>query len=95
MLQNEMNVGKLYPYITLGILTGALLATLMAFTLGNSSCEEYDSLEPRSSCIQYADDGFEATSQERLEEFWRVFPVAAIIGGLIATIIHHNVHKKK
>lgn len=94
-LKDEMSKGKLYPYVTVGVLAAAALAGYMAFNLGNPSCEEYDSGEPRSSCVQYADNGYEATTEQRWEEFWKVFPVAAIIGGLIATIVHHNIHPRR
>lgn len=94
-LQDEMGAGKLYPYVTLGILAAAVIAGYMALTVGDASCVEYDSSEPRSSCIEYADDGYEATADQQWAEFWKVFPVAAIIGGLIATIVHHNIHPRK
>lgn len=92
-LQGEMSKGKLFPYISVGIIIAAAFAGYLAFTLGNASCEEYDSAEPRSSCIQYADDGYKATDEQRWEKFWSTFPVAAIIASLIATIVHHNIHK--
>lgn len=94
-LKSEMTKGKLFPYIAVAIIVAIAISGYFAFTLGKASCEEYDDTAPRSSCIQYADNGFEATSEQRWGEFWSKFPVTVIITSLIATLVHHNVHKKK
>ncbi|HRN96905.1 MAG TPA: hypothetical protein PLZ58_00440 [Candidatus Saccharibacteria bacterium] len=94
-LKKQMEKGKLFPYITLAVIASIIISTIFATSLGKPSCEEYDnSGEPYQSCTQYADDGYEATSDQKWAKFWGTLPVTIVITSLIATLVHHNIHKK-
>lgn len=93
-LENEMEKGKLFPYLIMGLIGAIAISGYFGLTLGDPSCDEYNN-EPQGSCVQYADDGYEVTTKQRWEKFWGTFPVTLIITSLVATLVHHNIHKKK
>ncbi len=93
-LKKEMDKGKLYPYILVGLVVAVAISGFLAINLGNPSCEE-SSEEPYSSCVSYADDGFEATTEQRWEKFWGTLPVTAIITSLVAVIVRNEMEKNK
>lgn len=89
----EINKGKLFPYILIGITVGIIISGYLAIDLGSPSCDEYSN-EPNGSCIQYADDGFETTSSQKWDKFWSVLPITVIITSLIAIIVHSKTQNK-
>jgi hypothetical protein len=93
-IKKEADKGKLYPYILIGFLVAIAISGFLAINLGNPSCEE-SSEEPYSSCTSYADDGFEATDEQRWQKFWGTLPVTAIITSLVAVIVRNEMEKNK
>lgn len=93
-IKKEADKGKLLPYILVGIVAAIAISGFLAINLGNPSCEESGDA-PYSSCTQYADDGFEATSTQRLNKFWGTLPVTVIIASLVAYIVRNEREKKK
>ncbi len=93
-IKQEAEKGKLYPYLLVGLLVAIAISGYLAINLGNPSCEE-SSEEPYSSCISYADDGFEATSEQKWEKFWSTLPVTVIITSLVAYIVRQSMEKDK
>lgn len=95
-LKKEMEKGKLFPYITLAVIASIVISAILATSLGKPSCKDYDnSGEPYQSCSQYANDGYEATVDQKWAKFWETLPVTIVITSLIATLVHHNIRKKK
>lgn len=93
-IEKEANKGKLLPFLVVGVLAGIAVSGLLAVNLGKPSCEER-SEEPRSSCIQYADDGYEVTSDQKWSKFWSTLPITVIIASLIAIIVRNHLEKEK
>jgi hypothetical protein len=57
--------GTLLTVLLKGLLWCAGIALFTSFTLGDPSCLEHD--DPvYGGCIQYADDGYEPTSEQRI-----------------------------
>ncbi len=95
-LKDEARDGRLWPYIIGGIIAAVAISSLFAFTLGDPSCIESTDPDGRlTACLEYADDGFEATAEQRWEEFWGKLPVVALICLLIAYIAHVQVEKSQ
>ena len=92
-IEGELNKGKLLPYILIGFLAGIAISGFLAINLGNPSCDEQGD-PPYSSCVSYADDGYEASSSQRWDKFWGTIPVTVIIASLIAVIVRNKTHKK-
>lgn len=93
-VQRGMNEGKLSAYLLMGFLGAVAICTYFALTLGNPTCTERDS-EPQGSCIEYADDGYKPTDQQRWSKFWDSLPVTTVITCLIAALVHSKSHGKK
>jgi len=93
-IKKEADKGKLLPYLLVGIAAAIAISGFLAINLGNPSCEESGDA-PYSSCTQYADDGFEATNEQRLNKFWGTLPVTVIIASLVAYIVRNEREKKK
>lgn len=93
-VKREANKGRLLPYVVCAFAGAVAVSSYLAIDLGKPSCEERDDA-PRSSCIEYANDGFEATTNQRWHEFWNTLPVTAVIAILAAVIVHNAMHKKK
>lgn len=93
-IQKEASKGKLLPYILVGILVAVAISGYSAISLGSPTCIERDT-EPMSTCTQYADDGHEATSEQKWEKFWGTLPVTVIITSLVAVIVRNEVRKNQ
>lgn len=93
-IKKEANKGKLLPFLIVGFIAAIAISGFLAVNLGKPSCEE-SSEEPYSSCISYADDGFETTSDQKWDKFWSTLPVTAIITSLVAVIVRNEMEKNK
>jgi len=93
-IKKEADKGKLYPFLLVGFVVAVAISGYLAISLGNPSCEE-SSEEPYSSCVSYADDGFEATPEQKWEKFWSTLPVTTVITSLVAYIVRQNMEKDK
>lgn len=93
-IKKEAGKGKLLPYLLVGFLAAIAISGFIAVNLGKPSCDEQGDA-PYSSCISYADDGFEATSDQRWDKFWGALPVTAVITSLIAVIVKNGADKNK
>ena len=93
-IKKEADKGKLLPFLLVGFIAAIAISGFLAINLGNPSCEE-SSEEPYSSCISYADDGFEATSDQQWDKFWGTLPVTTIITSLVAVIVRNEMEKNK
>lgn len=93
-IKKEAEKGKLYPFLLVGFVVAVAISGYLAINLGNPSCEE-SSEEPYSSCVSYADDGFEATDEQKWQKFWSTLPVTTIITSLVAYIVRQNMEKGK
>ncbi|MGE5327816.1 MAG: hypothetical protein ACM3KH_00610 [Thiobacillus sp.] len=91
----EAQKGKLLPYILVGLIAAIVVSGYFATTLGKPSCEERDDAGTFSSCAQYADDGFDATTNQKWDKFWNTLPITAVITTLIAVIVRNEVEKTK
>lgn len=93
-IKKEADKGKLLPYLLVGFAAAVAISGLLAVNLGKPSCEDTGDA-PYSSCTQYADDGFEATSTQKWNKFWGTLPVTVIISSLVAYIVRNEMEKKK
>jgi MFS family permease len=93
-IKKEAEKGKLLPFLIVGFIVAIAISGFLAINLGNPSCDEYES-DPRGSCIRYADDGYEATSDQKWDKFWGTLPVTVIISLLVAYIVHSQTEKKR
>lgn len=94
-IKKEAEKGKLFPFIIMGVLAAVAISGYLALTLGDASCIESETDNRGSYCTEYADDGYEATSEQKWDKFWSTFPVTAIITSLIAVIVRYEMEKKK
>lgn len=93
-VKKEADKGKLLPYILMGFIAAIVISSFLAMNLGKPSCEE-SSEEPYSSCLQYADDGYETTNAQKWDKFWGTLPITVIIASLIAVIVRNEKEKNK
>ena len=93
-IKKEADKGKLLPFLLVGFIVAIAISGFLAINLGKPSCEE-SSEEPYSSCISYADDGYETTSDQKWDKFWGALPVTAIITSLVAVIVRNEMEKNK
>ena len=84
--------GKLLPYLLVGLFVAVAISGLLAVNLGKPSCNEQGDA-PYSSCVSYADDGFQATSSQKWDKFWKTLPVTVIIASLVAVIVRNEMDK--
>lgn len=95
-IKKEANRGKMLPYLLVGFVLAIAISSYLALSLGNPTCIESTDTDNRgSTCIEYADDGYEATTEQRWDKFWSTLPVTVIITSLVAVIVHSGVHKEQ
>lgn len=95
-LKNDANEGKLRPYMIGGLIVAIAISGWFAWGLGDPTCIESTDPDGRpTTCLEYADDGFEATTEQRWSEFWSKLPVTILICLLIAYIAHSQVEKNR
>lgn len=93
-IKKEAEKGKLLPFLIVGIIVAIAISGFLAINLGNPSCDEYEN-DSRGSCISYADDGYEAKSDQRWDKFLSTLPVTVIITSLVAVIVRNEMEKNK
>lgn len=93
-IKKEADKGKLLPYLLVGFVAAIAISGLLAINLGKPSCDESGD-PPYSSCVSYADDGFETTSTQKWNKFWGTLPVTVIITSLVAVIVRNEMEKNK
>lgn len=91
--QSRIEEKNLYAYLTAGFAVAVLFSGYTAMSLGQATCIDRDS-EPRGGCIEYADDAYEATADQKWEKFWSMLPITAIITMLVAALIHAKTDQK-
>lgn len=92
-VKKEAGNGKLLPYLVVGFLAAIAISGLLAINLGKPSCEEHADAPYSNNCISYADDGFEATSNQKWGKFWSILPITVVITSLIAVIVRNQIRK--
>lgn len=92
-IKKEAKKGKMYPFLIIGVLMAVVISSYLAMTLGSPSCVESDTDNRGSTCLEYADDGYEATSSQKWDKFWGTLPVTVIITSLIAIIVRNEMEK--
>jgi ABC-type transport system involved in multi-copper enzyme maturation permease subunit len=93
-IKKEADKGKLLPFLLIGFIAAIAISGLLAVNLGKPSCEDSGDA-PYSSCTQYADDGYETTSNQKWNKFWGSLPVTVIITSLVAVIVRNEMEKSK
>lgn len=95
-IKKEANRGKMLPYLLIGLIAAIAISSYLALSLGNPTCTESTGTDNRgSTCIEYADDGYEATTEQRWNKFWGTLPITLIITSLIAVIVRSGMIKNK
>lgn len=94
-IKKEAEKGKLLPFILVGIAVAIVMSGYLAISLGDPTCIESDTDNRGSTCLEYADDGYEATSEQKWDKFWSTLPVTVIIASLIAVIVRNHMEKEK
>lgn len=92
-IKKEAGKGKLLPYLLIGFIAAIAISGILAINLGKPSCDEHADAPYSGSCISYADDGFEATGNQKWDEFWNALPVTVVIVSLIAVIVRNQIRK--
>ena len=94
-IKKEAEKGKLLPFILVGIAVALAISGYLAISLGDPTCIESETDNRGSYCLEYADDGYEATSEQKWDKFWSTLPVTVIITFLIAVIVRNHMEKEK
>lgn len=94
-IKKEADEGKLRPFMLCGLIVAIAISGYFAISLGDPSCTESSDDPVYSSCTEYADNGYEATTEQRWTEFWSKLPVTLIICLLIAYIAHSGAEKNR
>lgn len=94
-IKKEVDKGRLLPFIIVGLAAAIAVSSYLAFSLGNATCVESDVDNRGSSCVEYADDGYEATSEQKWDKFWSTLPITVIIASLVAVIVRNQFEKNK
>lgn len=94
-IKKEAEKGKAIPYFIIGFLVAVAISGYLAINLGSPTCIESDTDNRGSTCLEYADDGYEATSEQIWNKFWSTLPLTVIITSLIAYIVRNEQHKNK
>lgn len=94
-IKKEAAKGKLLPFILVGIAVAIAVSGYLAMTLGDPTCVDSETDNRGSTCLEYANDGYEATSEQRWNKFWSTLPVTVIIASLIAVIVRNHLEKEK
>lgn len=92
-VKKEAAKGRLLPYMIVGFVVAIAISAYLASSLGSPSCLESDTDNRGSTCLEYADDGFEATSTQKWNKFWGTLPVTLIITSLSAVIVRNEMEK--
>lgn len=87
--------GKLLPFVLVGIVVAVAVSGYLAISLGTPSCIESDTDNRGSTCLEHAEDGYEATSDQKWDKFWSTLPITAIIASLAAVIVRNEMEKNK
>lgn len=87
--------GQMWPYLVAAVLAAVAISGYLAINVGAPSCDEYSDDPIYSNCTDYADDGFEATSEQKWDKFWGTLPVTVIITSLIGVIVKNGVDKNQ
>lgn len=95
-IKKEAAEGKLRPFMLSGLIVAIAISGWFAWGLGDPTCIESTDPDGRpTTCLEYADDGFEVTSGQRWEEFWSKLPATLLICLLIAYIAHGQSEKNR
>ncbi len=94
-IKKEAEKGKSLPYFIIGFLIAVAISGYLALNLGSPTCVDSDTDNRGSTCLEYADDGYEATSEQKWNKFWSTLPVTVIITSLVAYIVRNEQHKDK
>lgn len=94
-IKKEADKGKLLPFMLVGFMVAFAVSGYLAISLGNPSCIDSETDNRGSTCLEYADDGYEATSEQKWNKFWSTLPVTVIIASLIAFIVRSEMEKNK
>lgn len=94
-IKKEAYKGKLFPFLLVGFLVAIAISGYLAINLGSPTCIDSETDNRGSTCLEYADDSFEATDEQRWEKFWGTLPVTTIITSLVAYIVRQNMEKDK
>jgi MFS family permease len=94
-IKEEAEKGKLLPFILVGIAVAIAVSGYLAISLGDPTCVESETDNRGSTCLEYANDGYEATSDQKWNKFWSTLPVTVIIASLIAIIVRNHMEKEK
>lgn len=94
-IKKEAESGKLLPFILVGVAVAIAVSGYLAISLGGPTCIESDTDNRGSTCTEYANDGYEATSDQKWSKFWSTLPVTVIIASLVAVIVRNQMEKEK
>ena len=92
-IKKEAGKGKLLPFMLVGFAVAIAISGFLAISLGKPSCVNSDTDNRGSVCIEYADDGYEVTSDQKWNKFWSTLPIAVIIASLVAVIVRNEMEK--
>lgn len=94
-IQKEAYKGKLLPFLLVGFLAAVVISGYLALNMGSPTCIDSETDNRGSTCLEYADDGFEATDEQKWDKFRSTLPVTVIITSLVAYIVRQNMEKDK
>lgn len=94
-IKKEAEKGKLLPFMIIGFLVAVAISGYLALNLGSPTCIESDTDNRGSTCLEYADDGYEATNAQKWDKFWSTLPVTTIITSLVAALVRSEMEKNK
>lgn len=89
-VDNAFDAGKRWPYILAALLASLVISIYLAFSLGESSCVDYEYDSRGGSCIERGNDGYVATDDQRWNKFWTTLPIATVVSLLIAVYVHKS-----
>lgn len=90
LIEEEVNKGKLWPYILAGLLASLVISTSLAVYMGEPTCLEYEYDDRGGTCLERANDGYKATDKQRWGKFWSTLPISTVVASLIAIYVHKN-----
>lgn len=89
-VDNAFDAGKRWPYVLAALLASLIISISLAFSLGESTCVDYEYDSRGSSCIERGNDGFVATDDQRWNKFWTTLPITTVVSLLIAVYVHKS-----
>jgi len=92
--QKELKKGSSFVYMLIGVLCAIAISGYLALSLGNPTCIDRDT-EPRGGCLEYDNDGYVATTDQRWAKFWSSLPITLVIACLAAALVHSKTQAKK